>query len=100
HRPELEGQFLDFAVEGERYLIVLFVNRRAGVDSDVEGLINRHYEWDRARHPLRGEDLPIDFQHANAPLADAGAVILELEYDRMFTWGECLRAFPAKLLKR
>ena len=41
HRPEVEGQQVDGAGEGERHLIVLLVHRCAGVNADVEGLVSR-----------------------------------------------------------
>src|SRR5450631_3644880 len=74
-RPEIEGQLVDGAVEGERYLVVVLVYGRASVDTDVEGLIGHLQERDRVRLLMRVDDLAIHFEHTRAPLGDAGAVI-------------------------
>src|SRR5947207_14881128 len=73
-RPEVEGQLVDLAVEAERHLIVLVVHRRAGVYSNVEGLVTRYQERDRARNLPRGDVVAVHLQNAGAALRDAGAV--------------------------
>jgi hypothetical protein len=55
HRPELEGQLVDLAVECERHLVVVFVHGRAGIDSDVKGFIERHEHRYGVLHRLAGD---------------------------------------------
>src|SRR5258705_6768714 len=44
HRSKPYGQLVDLAVECERHLVVLVVNPRTGVESDVKGLISHLQE--------------------------------------------------------
>src|SRR5277367_1367381 len=95
----MKSQLVDRTVECERHLVILFVHRRASVQTNVEGLINRHQKWDRSRHLLGVDDLSIYLQHAGAALRDAGAVVGEVEHDRVLTRGEWLRVLPMELHK-
>lgn len=97
HRSEAEGQLVELAVEAERHLVVLVVHRCAGIDPDIEGLANRKQERDRVRHLQRGDVLAVHLQYAGAALCDAGAVIREIEHDRVLARRERLLAFAAEL---
>src|SRR5450631_2113646 len=96
-RTELDGQFVDLAVECERHLVVLFVHRRAGVDADVEGLVSHLQERDRICLFSGGDDLAVHRQHAGAALRDAGAVIGVVEHYRMLAGRERVLAYPLVL---
>src|SRR5215467_5848394 len=67
-RPELVGQLVDRPGELERQLVA-FVDRRAGVHSDVERLVERHKERDRVLHLQLREHLAVDCEHARPALA-------------------------------
>src|SRR6266436_5127202 len=99
HRPEVDGQLIDLAVECERYLVVLVVDPRAGVDADVEGLVGHLQESDRVWLLLCVDDLIVHLQYAGAALGDAGTVIGVVEHDRVLARRECIRTFPAVLSK-
>ena len=57
-RPKLDGQLVELAGEAERHLVVVVVDRRARVDADVEGLVDRHEERNGVRD-LPGWRLPL-----------------------------------------
>jgi hypothetical protein len=87
--PQLVGEFGDLAIEAERQLIILVFYRRAGIDADVEGLVDRHKERDRVWN-LPVSDLPaINLEHASAALAKTGTIAGEVEHDSVPTWCEC-----------
>src|SRR5260370_11586753 len=46
-RLDLEGQLVELAGEAERHLIIVVVDRRAGVGTDIEVLVPLQDEWDR-----------------------------------------------------
>jgi hypothetical protein len=46
------------------------------------------------------DDPTIHLQHAGTTFRDTGAVVGELEPDRMLARGECLFALPAEVLER
>src|SRR5690349_12202916 len=79
-RSELERQLVDLAGELERQLVAV-VHAGAGINADVEGLVDRHDERDRVRDRLAGNLLAVNGQHAAAALAIAGPVIFEIERD-------------------
>src|SRR5664280_1276962 len=95
-RPvDIQRQLVDFAVEGERNLVVLVVHRGFGIATDVEVLIPLQDEWQSVVHRLRGDCLSVDFQYARSTLTDtadvvegkrahAEAVVLEVELQGMF----------------
>src|ERR1019366_3390858 len=97
HRPELEGQLVDLAVERERHLVVLVVHTRSGIDPNIEGLVSHLEESDGVCLLLRVDDLAVHLQHTGAALGDARAVIGVVEHDRVFARGQWLLAFPAIL---
>src|SRR5262249_22336156 len=79
-RSKLERQLVDLAGELERQLVAV-IHARAGINADVEGLVDRHQERNRVRDRLAGNLLAVYRQHAGAALAKAGAIILEIEHD-------------------
>ena len=81
--PSLKVSLSSVAGEAERHLVVVVVDRRAGIDADVEGLVDRHQERDGVRDLLAGDLLAVDLQHAGAALAEAGSVVGEVEHDRV-----------------
>ena len=48
---------------------------------------------------LRGDFLAVHRQHAGAALAEAGAVVVEVEHDGVLARRERLLAFPAEALQ-
>src|SRR4029077_7074774 len=74
-RPEVDGQLVDRAVEGERRLVVLVVHSRAQVDPDVERFVRHLQERDRVGLLPRRDGRAVHLQHTGAALGDAGAVI-------------------------
>ncbi len=99
HWPEVDGQLVDLAVEGERHLVVLIVDACAGVDSDIEGLVRHLQESDRVGLVPCGDDLAVHFQLAAASLGNAGTFIGVVKNNRVLARGKCIRAFPAVLGK-
>src|ERR1700730_11673494 len=95
-RPELEGHLGNLAGEPEWHLVILVVHRRAGVRTNVEGLIDGHEErngvWDR----FAGTLISAHRQDAGAALAGAGAVIFEVKHDGVLARRERRRALPAE----
>src|SRR5206468_12450 len=81
-RPELKGQFVDCAGELKRKGVAV-VDSRPGVASDVERLVDGHKDGNRVRDLLFGQFLAIDREHTSATLARAGAVIFEIEDERV-----------------
>jgi len=101
-----DGQLVKLARELERYLIVLVVDRRAGIGANVEGLVPLQNERQRTLHSLVGHDLAVNLEHAGAGPADAThvverergeaqAIVLEVELKPMLARRERLCAFPA-----
>src|SRR5712671_1424153 len=86
-RPEIKGQLVDFAGEAERELVTL-VHRRAGIDPNVEGLVDGHHQWNRVRDLVTGQRLAIDRKYASAALAGPRPIVFEVEHDRVLAWLE------------
>ena len=82
-RPEIEGQLVDRAIEAEGHLVVLIVHPGAGVGPDIEGLVERQCERDCLGDLQRADLATVHLQHAGAALPEAGAVIREVEHDRV-----------------
>src|SRR5262249_35426690 len=92
---QLDCELVELAGETERYLVVA-VHRRARIDSDIKGLINRHDSRDGVRDHLAIDFFAVNGQNTRAAFPQACAVILEIEHDRMFTGRERLLAFPSE----
>src|SRR5262249_45127438 len=92
--PELDGHFGELTGEAERNLVILVVDRRAQVDADIEGLVDRHEKRDRVWDLFVGDRLSIHAQDARAALAEAGPVVGELECDLVFAGRERLWSLP------
>src|SRR5262245_56980666 len=97
--PELEGQLVDLAGEAERYLVVLVVHRRAGVDAHVECFVDGYENWNGVRNLLGRNVFAVNHEHAGATLAETGSVVLEVEHDGVLARRERLLAFPAEAFK-
>src|SRR4030095_5078856 len=95
-RPDLDRQLVERAGEAERHLVVVVVDRAAGVDAHVEGFVDRRYEGDGVRDRLLGDLRAIDAQDAGAALGEAGPVIGEIEDDAVLAGRQRVRAFPAE----
>src|SRR2546430_5272643 len=67
-RSKLEGQLVDLAGELERKLVAV-IHSGAGIDADVERLVDCHQERNRVRDRLAGNVLSIPRQDAAAALA-------------------------------
>ena len=98
-RPDLDRQLVERAGEAERHLVVLVVDRRAGIDADVEGLVDRHQERNGMRDRLLGDLRAVDAQHALAALAEAGTIIGEVEDDGVLAGRQRLLARPPEALQ-
>src|SRR5262245_51064698 len=98
HGAQPVGQLRDFAREAKWDLIVLVIDWRAGIDSDVESFVDRHDERNRMRNLPIGDLSVIDLQHARAAFAKAGSVRREVEHDGVLAWRQCLLALPAESL--
>src|SRR6476620_4478144 len=98
-RSEFDSQFVELAGEAERRLVVLVVDARAGINPDIEGLVDRHEGRDRVWDRLAGDFLAVYRQNTGATFAHARTVVLEVKQDGVFTRRERLRAFPAELFQ-
>src|SRR6516164_2191470 len=65
-RSVLEDQLLDLAGEAEGWTIVSIVHAGARVDADIERLVERHGEGDRARNSSRRDLGTVHFEDARA----------------------------------
>jgi hypothetical protein len=63
---DLERQLVELAGELQRHLLIPIVDRGIGVGADVKGLVLLEDKGNRAVHLLAGDDLAIDFEHADA----------------------------------
>src|SRR4051794_39257662 len=81
HWTKLEGQLVDHAIEAERRLVVIVVDRRSRVATNVEGLVAHRQERDRMWDLLVRDLLAIHSQQPGAALSKAGAVIGEVKLD-------------------
>src|SRR5262249_21162060 len=93
---QLDGQLVELAGEAERGLVIIVIHARAGIDSDIKKLVNRHEGRNRVRDALPGDLLAVNRQNPRAALRHAGAVIFEVKHDAMFAGRERILAFPAK----
>ena len=106
-RPfDRECQFAELAGEGEWYLVILIVHRRAGIGADVEVLIPLQYQRQRVFHRLRCHRRAVDLQDARTALTDAAyvvegerthaeAVVFEVELQSVLAGRQHLSTFPA-----
>src|SRR6266567_3873112 len=94
-RTELDGQLVDAPGELKRQLVAL-VHARAGVQANVEGFVNGHEQRNRVRDRLLGHLLPIHCEYASATLAWTGAVVFEVEYQRVLARRERLTEYVAR----
>src|ERR1035441_4651179 len=86
---EFNHDFLELAGELERHLtLVIFHNRRAGVLADVERLIKREAQGDGVVDLALRYLLAVHRERAGAALAEAGAVVFEVELDGMLAGGK------------
>src|SRR5215475_6229872 len=70
-RPiDRQRQLVELAGERERHLVLLVVHRRAGVGTDVEGLVELHDDRDRVLHLLGADDLAVDLERPLPRLPD------------------------------
>src|SRR5262249_51489924 len=65
-----ERDLVDLARERERHLVVLVVDRRAGIGPDVEVLVPLKDERDRVLHLLARDFSAVDLQYAGAAPAE------------------------------
>src|SRR5262245_10862613 len=79
---ELEGELVDRATEAKRQAVAV-VDRRAGVDPNVETLVDRHEERNGVLDFLARQLLPVNQEHTGTALAEAGSVVFEVEHDRV-----------------
>src|SRR5216684_9292810 len=105
-RTELVGQLVDFAGKTERQLVAV-IHRRAGVAPDIKGFVDGHECGNGVRHLLTSDLTAINRQYTRAALARAGAVVLEVEHNRVLAGLERIAeqvatsyaAFPAEPLQ-
>jgi hypothetical protein len=97
--PEFHRQITDLAGEAERYLVVLVVHRRAGVEPDAEGLVPREGERQTARHEVALHHLAVHLQGAGAAFTESRAVVLPVEFERVLVRRERLLALPLHALQ-
>src|SRR5271165_3703080 len=81
-RTKLVRELVDLAGEAERKFVAV-VHRRARVAPDVKRFIDGHQYRNGVGDRLCGHQLAINRQYTGAALARAGAVILEVEYNRV-----------------
>ena len=109
-RSIVERQLVELAGEGERHLVVRVVHRCAGVGADVEALVPLQ-DQRASCAPSSGvaTSLPSTFSTPVPPLADAAhvvegeradaeAVVLEVELERVLARRQRVRAFPLDAL--
>src|SRR4030095_7328592 len=58
-RLELNSQLVELSGEAERRLVVLVIHPRAGINPDIEGLIDRKERWDGMRDRLASDFLAV-----------------------------------------
>ena len=59
-RNQLEMHFAELAGEAKRQLVVFVVDAGAGIDADVEGLVDRQDGRDGVRNLVAGDLLAVD----------------------------------------
>ena len=96
HRPDLEGQFVELAVETEWNPIVLVVYTRAGIDPDIEGLVHGDDDRNGVRDFLVGDFPAVHLQHTRSALAKARPAVSEVELNGVLARRERLLPLPAE----
>src|SRR6516225_9109424 len=106
-RPfDRECQFAELAGEGEWYLVILIVHRRAGIGADVEVLVPLQYQRQRVFHRLRCHRRAVNLQDTRTALTDAAdvvegerthaeTVVFETELQSVLAGRQHLSTFPA-----
>src|SRR5215475_13447047 len=99
-RLELEGELVELAGEAERHVVPVFeeADRRAGIHADIKALIPLEGEGNRVLHGLLVHLLAVHAQRAGAAFAEAAAVELEIEDERVLT-GREFGACPCRALE-
>src|SRR5215469_5897932 len=69
-----DAQLVEIAGEFERRLIVLIVDARLRIRTDVEGLVKLHNDRNRPIHLLRRYGVAIDFECAGAAASDTADI--------------------------
>ena len=64
--------------------MIAVIDRRSGIEANVEGLVDRHHKRNRVRDRFLGQLLAINRQYAGATFAWARSVVFEVEHDRVF----------------
>ena len=64
--PQLDGQLVERAGKAERRLVVLVLHAQAGINADIEGLVDRHEGRDGVRDLLAIHFLAVHRQDAGA----------------------------------
>src|SRR5215471_11175417 len=103
----VDGQrdLVDLAGERERHLVVLVVDRRAGVRADVQVLVPLENEREGVLHPLARDFRAVDLEDSGAALAEptvaaeherrrTEAVVPEVELERVLAGRQDLRSLP------
>ena len=98
-RNQFDRQLTHLAGESKRRLVVVVVHARAGINPDIEGLVDRLEERHGMRDRLTGDFRAIHRQHAGAAFAETGTVILEIKHNGVLAGRERRRAFPAEALQ-
>src|SRR5437899_12325467 len=74
---QFDCQLVEFAGEAKRRLVVLVLDARAGINADVEGLIDRHEGRDGMWDRLPSDFLTIHRKDTSAALGHARAGVFE-----------------------
>ncbi len=105
-RPvHLDRQLVELGGQRERRLIVGIIDTGQRIGANVEALVPLQDHWQRMRHGNGLDFFAVHFERAGAGAAktahvvegeraDAKAVILEVELQRVFAGHERVRAFP------
>ena len=93
---QLDRQLVELAGEAERRLVVVVVHARAGIDSDIEGLVDGKATWNSVRDGFLGDFLAVHRQDARAAFRHAGPVVFEVKHDGVLARRQCLRSFPTE----
>src|SRR6476660_1346417 len=97
-RDQLDRQLIDLAGGRGWRLEVIVVHARAGIHTDIEGLVDRLDEGNGVRDRSTGNFLAIHQQDAGATLAKTGTVVFEVKHDGVFAGREGRWAFPPESL--
>jgi hypothetical protein len=82
--PKIDLDLVQRAVEPERHLRVIFVDdRRSGIFADIETLVEREADGLGELDATSGDLVAVDTERSASPLADAAAIVGEVEDDRM-----------------